>query len=67
MTLDNFSDTSEEGYCQVSYHRLVDTENKIHCPFVMGESLVAPLKFVSIPRLELTAATLSVNCKLNYL
>ena len=27
----------------------------------MGKSLVAPLKFVSIPRLELTAATLSVK------
>ena len=51
MTLDNFSDTSEEGYGQVSYLRLVDTENKIHCAFVMGKSCVAPLKFVSIPHL----------------
>ena len=57
----HFSDASEEGYGQVSYLRLVDTENKIHCVFVMGKSRVAPLKFVSIPRLELTAATLSVK------
>ena len=61
VTLHHFSDASEEGYGQVSYLRLVDTENKIHCVFVMGKSRVAPLKFVSIPRLELTAATLSVK------
>ena len=57
----HFSDASEEGYGQVSYLRLVDTKNKIHCVFVMGKSRVAPLKFVSIPRLELLAATLSVK------
>ena len=61
VTLHHFSDASEDGYGQVSYLRLVDTENKIHCVFVMGKSRVAPLKFVSIPRLELTAATLSVK------
>ena len=61
VTLHHFSDASEEGYGQVSYLRLVDTENKIHCVFVMGKSCVAPLKFVSIPRLELIAATLTVK------
>ena len=61
VTLHNFSDASEEGYGQVSYLRLVDIENKIHCAFMMGKSCVAQLKFVSIPCLELTAATLSVN------
>ena len=55
------SDASEEGYGRVSYLRLVDTKNKIHCVFVMGKSRVAPLKFVSIPHLELIAATLSVK------
>ena len=39
----------------------MDTEIKIHCDFVMGNSHLAPLKFVSIPGLELTAATLSVK------
>ena len=61
MTLHHFSNTSKEGYGQVLYLKLVDTENKIHCALVMGKSRVAPLKFVSIPRLELTAATLSVK------
>ena len=34
------------------YLRLVDTENKIHCAFVMRKSCVASLKYVSSPRLE---------------
>ena len=59
--LDHFSDASEEGCGQVLYLKLVDTENKIHCAFVMVNSRVALLKFVSIPRLDLTAATLSVK------
>ena len=57
----HFSNASDEGYGQVSYLILVDTENKIHCALVMEKSRVAPLKFVSIPRLELTTATLFVN------
>ena len=32
-----------------------------HCILLIGRSRVAPLKFVLIPRLELTAATLSVR------
>ena len=61
VTLHHFSDACEEGYGQVSYLRLVDTENKINCVFVMGKSRVPPFKFVCIPRLELIAATLSVK------
>ena len=33
----------------------------IHCCLIFGKSRVAPVKYVSIPRLELTAATLSVK------
>ena len=39
-------------------------ENKngdMHCCLIFGKSRVAPVKYVSIPRLELTAATLSVK------
>ena len=60
-TLYHFSDAFEEGCGQVSYLRLVDTENKIHFAFVMGNSRVALPKFVSIPRLDFTAAALSVK------
>ena len=50
------SDTSETGYGQCSYLRLVDDNNQVHCSFVMGKAHVAPRKTVSIPWLELAAA-----------
>lgn len=59
--LHHFSDASVRGYGQCSYLRLVDDANKVHCAFVMGKSRVAPLKPVTIPRLELTAAVCSVR------
>lgn len=33
----------------------------MHCSFLFAKSCLAPLKSVSIPRLELSAATLSVH------
>ena len=59
--LNHFSDASVRGYGQCSYLRLRDDANKIHCAFVMGKSRVAPLKPVTIQRLELTAAVCSVR------
>ena len=59
--LHHFSDASVRGYGQCSYLRLVDDTNKVHCALVMGKSRVAPLKPVTIPRLELTAAVCSVR------
>ena len=61
MTLHHFSDASLEGFGQVSYLRLVDIENKIHCTVATGNSRVASLKFVSVPHLELMAATLPLK------
>ena len=60
-SLHHFFDASEYGYGQRSYLRLVDENDQIHCSLVIGKSRVAPLKYISIPRLELTAATLSVK------
>ncbi|XP_071181279.1 uncharacterized protein [Mytilus edulis] len=52
---------SEIGYGMVFYLRLVDDEGMVHCSFVLGKSRVAPLKKVTIPRMELTAATRAVK------
>lgn len=61
--LHHFSDASVKGYSQCSYLRLVDENQRVHRSFVMGKSRVAPLKPVTIPRLELTAAVCSVRIR----
>lgn len=58
--LHHFSDASGLGYGAVSYLRFVG-EKSIHCSFVFAKSRCAPLKTVTIPRLELTAATLLIR------
>ena len=60
--LRHFSDASQEGYGQFSYVRMVNSKDKIHCCFLMGKARVTFRKFVSIPRLELTAAVLLAKC-----
>ena len=65
--LHNFSDASQTGYGQCSYLRLINISNEdVQCSLVMAKSRVTPLKTISIPRLELMAAVLSVKvaCKL---
>ena len=59
-----FSDASEAGYGSVVYLRLIDSVGKIFVNFVLGKAKVAPLKAVSIPRLELAASVLSVRLKM---
>ena len=61
IELHHFSDASSSGYNQCSYLRLVSTSNQVHCSFVMGKARVAPLKQVTIPRLELTVYLVSVK------
>ena len=56
-----FADASDNGYGCVFYIRMINSEGKIHCAFVLGKSRVAPLKSVTIPRMELTAATIAVR------
>ena len=41
--------------------QLISEDNQIHCSLLIGKSRVIPTKYVSIPRLELTAATLSIK------
>ncbi len=59
--LHHFADASESGYGTVSYLRLENAEGEIHSSFIMGKSRVAPLKQTTIPRSELTAATVAVR------
>lgn len=59
--LHHFSDASEGGYGCVSYLCLENAKDDVHVSFVMGKSRVAPLKQMTMPRLELTAAVLAVR------
>ena len=61
VELHHFSDASTEGYGQCSYLRVEDTRNRVNCSLVMGKARVTPLKPITIPRLELTAAVVSVR------
>ena len=62
--LHHFSDASEAGYGVVTYLRMQNNNNDIHVAFLMGKARVTPLKTVTIPRLELTAAVLAVRVDL---
>ena len=57
----HFSDASSLGYGQCSYLRVINDQNEVHCSFIKGKARVAPLKVTTIPRLELTAALISVK------
>lgn len=61
LQLHLFSDASEIGYGAVAYLRGESSDGSAFCSFLLGKSRVAPLKTVTIPRLELQAAVLSVK------
>ena len=56
-----FCDASSSGYGAVSYMRLIDNSGRVHISFIMGKARLSPIKPVTIPRLELSAATLAVK------
>lgn len=58
--LHHFSDASQTAYGTVSYLRL-ESADSVHVSFIIGKARVAPLKQVTIPRLELAAAVLAVR------
>ena len=59
--LHHFADASNYGYGTTTYLRLLNNDGHVHCTLMAGKSRVAPIKPVTIPRAELTAATVSVR------
>lgn len=59
--LQHFADASEEGYGTVSYLLQRNSRNEVHCAFMLGKARVAPLKPITVPRMELTAATMAAR------
>ncbi|XP_045541390.1 uncharacterized protein LOC123722864 [Papilio machaon] len=58
VELHGFSDASSVAYAAVVYMRVIDSEGQINCNLVTAKTKVAPIKQVSIPRLELCGAVL---------
>lgn len=59
--LHHFADANTEGYGTVSYLLQKNSNNEMHCAFILGKARVAPLKPMTIPRMELTAATMAAR------
>ena len=61
FSLHTFCDASDVGYGVASYLRLENTNGDAAVNLAMGKSRVAPIKYVTTPRMELTAAVLAVR------
>ncbi len=63
VELHHFSDASTNGYGVCSYLRFLSSNNA-YCSLVASKARVAPVKVITIPRLELTAAVVAVKLSL---
>ena len=59
--LHHFSDAFQQSYGAVSYLRVADVAGNVKYFFVMGKSRLAPIKPITIPRMEQSAAVLSTT------
>ena len=57
----HFCDASTKAYAVVTYMRLQDDAGGVHCSFIKARTRLAPVKTISIPRLELCAAVLAAS------
>ncbi|XP_072934980.1 uncharacterized protein [Epargyreus clarus] len=58
ITLHGFSDASEKAYCAVIYYRVETKKGKYETGIIASKTRVAPVKPITIPRLELCGAVL---------
>ena len=58
MALHGFCDASERAYAAVVYLRMVDTTGNVQVTLITSKTKVAPIKRMTIPRLELCGAYL---------
>lgn len=56
LQLHVFCDASTKAMCAVAYWRWLDNNKQVRVAFVSSKCRVAPVKYVSVPRLELQAA-----------
>lgn len=61
LELHVFCDASEKGFAAVAYFRIVYENNLIGVRFVTSKNYVAPLRPLSVPRLELQAAVIGAR------
>ena len=61
VQIHSFFDASMAGLGQVSYLHLFNASGQVHVSFLMAKARVAPIKVMSVPRLKLTTAVMSVN------
>ena len=56
-----FTDASEEAMCVVAYALATHEDDTIEISYVVGKTRVAPMRHVTIPRLELMGAVIGVR------
>lgn len=61
MEIRQFCDTSQEACGVVPYIRAVNDRGRVHRSFLIGKLRLAPMRQMTIPRLELMAAMMAVR------
>ena len=61
LQLNVFVDASEAAYAATAYFRIIGPGGTPRCTLVTAKTKVAPLKLLTVPRIELQAAVLGVR------